>query len=67
MVLYTSIWFYHLIMQVELLKTESTNDSELKLVTFVGMVSKTQVAKLYAAEKNSLIDLELVDGNSSSS
>jgi hypothetical protein len=52
-------------MQVELLEMKSTNDSELKLITFAAMVSKTQMAELLAAEKNSLIHLEIVDDSNS--
>ena len=48
-------------MQVELLEMKSTNDSELKLITFAAMVSKAQMAELLAAEKKSVIRLEIVD------
>ena len=44
-------------MQVELLEMKSTNDSELKLITFAAMVSKEEMAELLAAEKKSVIHL----------
>tara|TARA_R100000329_G_scaffold150416_1_gene143291 strand:- start:696 stop:860 length:165 start_codon:yes stop_codon:yes gene_type:complete len=48
-------------MQVQLLEMKSTGDSGIKLVTFCAMVSNTQVASLLAAEKNSIIQLEISD------
>lgn len=50
-------------MQVELMEMKCTSDSELKLITFAAVVSKAQVAELLAAEKNSLIHLEIADGS----
>lgn len=60
--LYIYRYSFFFIMQVELIEMKSTNDSELKLVTFAAVVSKTQVAELLEAEKNSLIHLEIADG-----